>query len=65
MERRCDENIASLVREPGEPLLGQPFQGLGKRREVRSVPGQLTMIKMIKYDDDDHADALNTDDQLR
>merc|ERR1719264_459478 len=37
MERRCDENNASLVREPGEPLLGQPFKGLGKRREVRSV----------------------------
>ena len=65
MERRCDENNASLVREPGESLLGQPFKGLGKRREVRSVPGQLPMLKMIKYDDDDHADALNTDDQLR
>ena len=47
MERRCDENNASLVREPGEPLLGQPFKGLGKRREVRSVPGQLTMMSKI------------------
>ena len=48
MEMQYSENNASLVWEPGEPLLGQPFQGLGKRREVRSVPGQLTMIKMIK-----------------
>ena len=60
MERRCDENNASLVREPGEPLLGQPFKGLGKRREVRSVPGQLTMMmKMFNHNGDDDGEMEN------
>ena len=51
---------ASLVREPGEPLLGQPFKGLGKRREVRSVPGQLTMMmKMFNHNGDDDGEMEN------